>query len=113
MRPAVTEVHLCCLQGRGYHPNAPHESAPLPGEGSRDWANWKGFSTEPSASPAGGRLATLCHDVLSLGTMLPEVRSLLLERKLSRAEQLPGCQTQCLLRHGAETPPHGQRTMRD
>ncbi len=58
-------------QGRGYDPRAPDAVDPLPGEASRDWSQWEGYGTEPSACPAGGRLATLCHDVLSLGTTLP------------------------------------------
>lgn len=61
-------------QGRGYHPASPDAVSPLPGEGSRDWSSWRGFSSTPKAEPAGGRLASLCHDVLSLGTTLPQVR---------------------------------------
>ncbi len=64
-------AELVTLQGRGFHPSEPSAGAPMAGEGSRDWATWSGFSTEPSVGLEGGRLATLCHDVVSLGTTLP------------------------------------------
>ena len=63
------------MKGRGYHPAAPQDSAPLLTDGARDWATWPGFGTQPSVRPVTGRLATVCHDVVSLGTTLPQVRA--------------------------------------
>ncbi|GAX84981.1 hypothetical protein CEUSTIGMA_g12402.t1, partial [Chlamydomonas eustigma] len=66
-------VEVFTLQGRGFHPNSPQIPPSLPGESIRDWSKWQGFTTEPNVSPESpGRLLTLSHDVLSIGTMLPQ-----------------------------------------
>ncbi|KAG1664126.1 hypothetical protein FOA52_011949 [Chlamydomonas sp. UWO 241] len=75
-------VEVVTLTGRGVDPRHAVDDGvqqqagqaatqALPGEGARDWAAWDGFSAAPSACPPGGRLATLSHDALSLGTLLP------------------------------------------